>query len=273
MNTEKSQNLAGAPRIISAAVAIVVAISGVLTFGAPAHANSEMNPVINLDGNTLAIEPIAFEIGQRVEIFQLPLEPLPLTRVRTTSRPGYSFGGWSYEPGGAATQTLSSSSYTSTRVFLYAVWNTKINLNGNGATKGSTQAIDYRFAQNLTLPGISSFERKGYSFGGWMTTATPGPVLTSYRAGSSDNGNPTLYALWTRNVTFKAGGGTGALPTPMTFRAGGDRLVLPSGASLSRSGFEFAGWSTTPRGKIVKKATSFLPKSQNTVLYAVWKRN
>lgn len=272
MKIEEGPKASRAPRTVSAAVALVVAVSSVLTFGASAHANTEMTPVINFDGNTLANEPVAFEVGQRIEISQLPLETLPLTRVRTTSRPGYSFGGWSYQPGGPATQTLSSTSHTSSRVFLYAVWNTKISLNGNGATKGSPQSLDYRFAQSLTLPGAGSFEREGYLFGGWMTTPSQGPVLTTYKAGSSDNGNPTLYASWIRNVTFRAGGGTGTLPPSMTFRAGGDRLSLPSGASLTRPGFEFAGWSTKARGKVVKNATSFIPKKANATLHAVWKR-
>jgi hypothetical protein len=273
MKTETSPKRAMAPRIISAASAVAIAISGVLTLGAPAHANSEMTPVINFDGNTLANEPVAFEIGQRIEILQLPLETLPLTRVRTTSRPGYSFGGWSYQPGGVATQTLSSSSHTTTRVFLYAVWNTKINLNGNGATKGSPSTLDYRFAQDLGLPGAGSFKRKDYNFGGWMATATPGPILKSYRAGQSDNGNPTLYAAWTRTVSFKAAGGVGSVPATLTYTAGGNRLSLPTGSTLTRTGFDFVGWSTTPRGRTIKNTENFLPRVSNTVLHAVWKKN
>jgi uncharacterized repeat protein (TIGR02543 family) len=234
---------------------------------------SEMTPIINLEGNQLATEVTTFYVGQRIEIFQLALEPAPLSTVRTTTRSGYSFGGWSYNPGEAPTKTLASSSYTTTRVFLYAVWNTKINLDDNGATKGESQTIDYRFAQDLVLPGAGSLKRKGYSFGGWMTTSAPGPILTSYRAGALDNGNPSLYAAWTRTVSFKAAGGTGTTPSPMTYFAGGERLVLPSASVLSRTGYEFSGWSTTPRGNVVKKSSAFLPKKANVTLYAVWKKN
>lgn len=262
-----------AKSLVSFATAFVLAAGTVLMGSSPALANDEMTPIINLEGNQLATEATTFYVGQRIERFQLALEPSPLSSVRTTTRSGYSFGGWSYKAGEAPTKTLASSSFTTTRVFLYAVWNTKINLDGNGATKGESQTVDYRFAQDLVLPGAGSLKRKGYSFGGWMSTASAGPILTTYRAGAQDNGNPTLYAAWTRSVSFKAAGGTGATPNPMTFVAGGDRLVLPSGSGLSRTGYEFSGWSKTPRGKKITKSTAFLPKTTTTVLYALWKKN
>ena len=259
--------------LVSISSVVVFAASSIFLGSTPAHANDEMKPIVNLEGNQLAVEATTFEVGQRIERFQLALEPAPLNQVRTTTRSGYSFGGWSYQAGGEATKTLASVSSTSTRVFLYAVWNTKINLNGNGATKGSSSTLDYRFAQDLALPGAGSFKRKGYNFGGWMATATPGPILKSYKAGQTDNGNPTLYAAWTRTVSFKAAGGVGSVPAPLTFTAGGNRLTIPTGATLTRTGFDFVGWSTTPRGKVIKKTDSYLPRLKNTVLHAVWKKN
>jgi uncharacterized repeat protein (TIGR02543 family) len=263
-----------AKSLVSFGTAFALAAGTVLMGSSPALANNdEMKPIINLEGNQLATEATTFIVGQRIERFQLALEPNPLSTVRTTTRPGYSFGGWSYKEGEAPTRTLASSSFTTTRVFLYAVWNTKINLDGNGATKGESQTIDYRFAQDLVLPGAGSLMRKGYSFGGWMKTAAPGPIFTTYRAGALENGNPSLYAAWTRTVSFKAARGIGTTPSPMTYFAGGDRLVLPSASGLSRTGYEFSGWSTTPRGKVIKKSSAFLPKKANVTLYAVWKKN
>jgi hypothetical protein len=262
-----------AKSLVSFATAFALAAGTVLMGSSPASANDEMTPIINLEGNQMATEATTYYVGQRIERFQLPLEPAPLSSVRTTTRSGYSFGGWSYKAGEAPIKTLASSSITTTRVFLYAVWNTRINLDANGATKGESQTIDYRFAQDLVLPGAGSLKRKGYSFGGWMTTSAPGPILTTYRAGALENGNPSLYAAWTRTVSFKAASGTGTTPSPMTYFAGGDRLVLPSASGLSRAGYEFSGWSTTPRGKKITKSTAFLPKTTSTVLYALWKKN
>ena len=272
IHTETKTSNISARRILSGLAAVSFSITSVLGIAASANA-SEMNPVITFDGNTLANEPIGFEVGQRIEIYQLLLDPLPLTRERTTSRPGYSFGGWSNQPGGPPITTLSSSSYTSTRVFLYAVWNTKINLDGNGATRGAPVALDYRFSQELSLPGQGSLKRKGYSFGGWMETSKPGPIISSYRAGSLDDGNPTLYAAWKKTINFSSKGSTGAVPASVTLFDGEGGIALPATAgTLSRPGFEFQGWRAKKGGKAIKNTTAYLPKKANVTLRAIWKR-
>jgi hypothetical protein len=253
---------------------ILLASSSFLGLGAPAFSSeTAANPLVIYDGNILATDLMHAQLGQRLAEYDLRLDPKPLSKVSSTTREGYSFGGWSYVAGGEPTLTLETASWTSNRVNLYAVWVTKVNLEGNGATKGSPEPTNYRFGQDLTLPGPGSLKRKGFSFGGWMATSSPGPVLKTFRAGAMDRGNPTLYAAWVRTVSFKSGGGKGVAPSSMTFVAGGNRLVLPSGSSLTRTGFEFAGWSLTPRGKPIKKSAAFLPKSANTVLHAVWRKS
>lgn len=262
----------------AAAFLAAITLTAVGLFGASSPASAdEMKPVITLDGNTLANEPIAFEVGQRVEIFQLPLETFPLNRVRTTNRPGYVFGGWSYQPGGPATTTLSSSSYTSTRVFLYAVWNTKLNLDTSGATSGrvlgDSTTLDYRFGQTLTLPSGGSLKKRGFSFAGWTLAPNSGVVTNTYRAATDALGNPSLYAAWAKTINFTSRGSTGAVPAPVTVFEGGSGIALPTTAgALTRAGFEFRGWATKPRGKVITNTTAFLPKKANVTLHAVWKR-
>lgn len=259
---------------VAATIMVLVSVFGVSSTASA----SEMTPVITFDGNVLANEPIAFEFGQRIEIFQLPLETLPLTRVRTTSRAGYSFGGWSYQPGGSATETLSSSSYTSSRVFLYAVWNTKINLDTNGATSGrllsGESTLDYRFGQNLTLPTGGTIKKRGYSFAGWTLAQDSGVIARTYRAADDASGNPTVYAAWTKTINFRSRGSTGIVPASISYPEGAARISLPtlSQTSLTRPGFDFMGWSTSPRGKVVKNPSSYLPKKASVTLHAVWKR-
>lgn len=260
-------------RAISLTAALALAISGTLLGTSPAYANADMTPVINFDGNVLASSVVHSEKGERIEQYQLALYPLPLSRVMTTDRSGYTFGGWSYRAGDPAVKTLETATATSTRLLLFAVWNTKLTLDGNGATRGSSTTVDYRFSQDLVLPGAGTLKRKGYNFGGWMPSLTPSTPIKTYRAGPTDNGNPTLYAAWTRTVTFKPAGGKGAIPGPLTYFAGGDRLTLPTSTSLTREGFEFVGWSISPRGRTIKNTDSYLPRVKNTVLHAVWKKN
>jgi uncharacterized repeat protein (TIGR02543 family) len=99
--------------------------------------------------------------------------------------------------------------------------------------------------------------------------------VTTYKAKPADNGNPSFVANWKKTITFSAGGGSGIVPAQITYFAGQPRIALPAASevSLTRAGFTFAGWATTPKGKAIKKVNSYLPKKSTTTLYAVWKKN
>jgi uncharacterized repeat protein (TIGR02543 family) len=159
-------------------------------------------------------------------------------------------------------------------MFLYAVWNTKVNLNPNGGT-GAPASLDYRFASNLALPLAPGFKKKGYAFAGWSNSPASNVLVLSYRATADAVGNPTVYAVWKKTINFVSKGSTGAVPAPVTIFEGGAGVALPTAAqvSLTRAGYKFMGWSTTPRGKVVKNSASYLPKKGNVTLYAVWKKN
>lgn len=264
--------------IISAISAVSLAIVGVLGFSVSASA-SEMAPIIEFDRNVLASSVVHSELGVRLEENKVTLDPAPLSRVMTTSRPGYSFGGWSYRVGEAAVTTLVTASHTTTRMTLYAVWNTKLSLDSNGATAGRLPSgqttIEYRFGQDLVLPSSGTVKKKGFSFGGWTLVPNSGQVIKSYRAAGEAAGNPTVYASWVKTINFKSKGSVGTVPTPITIFEGGARVALPTASqvTLTRSGYTFMGWSTTPKGKVVKKSTSYLPKTASVTLHAVWKKN
>lgn len=253
-----------------------LAISG-LVASAPAYANTAQNPTVVFDGNTLATSIPKDEIAGRLGADLLALSPVALTRVVATTRAGYTFGGWSLEKGGAVTEEILTASTSSTFRIIYAIWNTKITYNSNKADSGEltnykTQDV-YRFGQNLALPTAGTLVKSGYSFGGWMTSASSPTRITSYLAGSADVGNPTLYAAWIRNVSFDANGGTGTAPASAVYTSGGPRLKLPSftEVTLKKPGFSFAGWSNSPTGSLVTNPASYLPAVAQTTLYAIWK--
>jgi hypothetical protein len=268
-----------AKRALSVAVATTLAFVSVLGIGPSAHAQEEMTPVINFDGNILASGFVHSQKGERLEQYQVALDSAPLKNVLTTTRAGYSFGGWSYTAGGPAVTTLQTASHTSTRVALYAVWNTKLSLDTNGATSGrlvgGETTVDYRFSQDLVLPSGGTIKKKGYSFGGWTLAADSGVVTSTYRAAPTAVGNPTVYAAWKKTISFKSRGSVGAVPAPITVFEGGARASLPTASqiTLTRTGFTFMGWSTTPRGKAIKNSASYLPKTASITLHAVWKKN
>jgi uncharacterized repeat protein (TIGR02543 family) len=158
-------------------------------------------------------------------------------------------------------------------MWLYAVWNTKFNLDPNGGAGAST--IDYRFGSTLTLPTAPAVSKKGFEFAGWTNAPSSNLLVTTYRAAVDAVGNPTVYAVWKKTINFASRGSTGAVPAPITILEGGAAVALPSAAqvSLTRPGYKFMGWSTTPRGKVMKKSASYLPKKANVTLNAVWKKN
>jgi uncharacterized repeat protein (TIGR02543 family) len=262
-------------RSASTLLAGALAISG-LVASSPAHANTAENPTVVFDGNSLAASVPKDEIAARLDSDSRSLSPIALTRVATTTRPGYTFGGWSLSRGGAVTTEITTSTSDTFRV-IYAVWNTKITYNLNKADSGAltnfqTQDV-YRFGQNLDLPTAGTLVKAGYAFGGWMTSASSPTRITSYMAGSADVGNPTLYAAWIRNVSFDANGGSGTVPESAVYTSGGPRLKLPSftEVTLKKPGFTFAGWSNSPVGSLVTNPGSYLPPVAQTTLYAVWK--
>ena len=260
-------------RVVSAVSAAALALVSVFGVSASAIA-SEMAPIIEFDGNIINSSVVHSEIGERPVEFAVGLNPLPLSRVMTTNRAGYSFGGWSYTQGGPAVTTLQTSSHTTTRMWLYAVWNTKMNLDPKGGA-GTAETVDYRFLSTLTLPTTSTYTKKGFEFAGWSNSPTSNIFVTTYRAAADAVGNPTVYAVWKKTINFVSKGSTGAVPAPVTIFEGGVGVALPTAAqvSLTRSGYKFMGWSTTPRGKVIKNSASYLPKKANVTLNAIWKKN
>lgn len=270
INSVSSKNLT--KRVVSAVSAAALAMVSVFGVSASASA-SEMAPIIEFDGNIIANSVVHSEIGERPIQGVSTLNPLPLSRVMTTNRAGYSFGGWSYAQGGPAVTTLQTATHTTTRMWLYAVWNTKMNLDPKGGT-GTAETVDYRFLSTLTLPTTSTYTKKGFEFAGWSSSSTSNIFVTTYRAAADAVGNPSVYAVWKKTINFASRGSTGAVPAPVIIFEGGAGIALPTAAqiSLTRPGYTFMGWSTTPKGKSVKKSASYLPKKANVTLNAVWKK-
>lgn len=76
------------------------------------------------------------------------------------------------------------------------------------------------------------------------------------------------------NLKYDANGGQGTSPAATTF--GKDGISLASQGSLSKAGFNFAGWGTTVDGAKIYQPGSVYGKTadeaHNTTLYAIWKK-
>ena len=265
-------------RPIAVAAVVSLSISGLFGLAAPAYATTAANPTIIFDGNTLAISVPATETATRVASDSLSLSTESLARTASTSRAGYTFGGWALTRGGAATNQITTATTGDTTRTLFAVWNTSIFYDATGVTTGEltggkTQDT-YRFGQTLTLPTGGTLVKPGFAFGGWMTSSFSTTRLTSYTAAATAVGNPTLYAAWIKTVTFNANTATtGTIPVSQVFVSGGTALKLPvlSEMTLRKAGYDFVGWSTTATGSPVTNPGSYIPLTSQQTLYAIWR--
>ena len=265
-------------RKVALAAIISLGLSGVFGLGVPALATTASNPTIVFDGNTLASSVPGNATSSRVSADSLTLTTGALAQTASTTRSGYTFGGWSLTAGGPAVTEITTATTSDSTRTIYAVWNTKLSYNTNGADSGSLAGAltqdAYRFGQSMTLPTSGTLVKAGFSFGGWLESTSSTTRLTTYQAASSETGDRTVYAAWIKTVSFNPNGASlGTLPTALTYFAGGARLKLPalSEMTLRRPGYEFVGWSVSPTGKLVSNPTSYVSVVSQRTLFAIWR--
>jgi uncharacterized repeat protein (TIGR02543 family) len=272
----QSQTFRSRPLAVALSISLVTA--GLFGLGAPAQATTASNPTIVFDGNGLATSVPASQAATRVSSDSLALSTESLSRTSSTTRAGYTFGGWSLTQGGAATTAITTATTSDTTRTIFAVWNTTLNYNLNGADSGlpagNATSTTYRYWQTLTLPTVGTMTRSGFAFGGWMSSSVSTNRVTTYSAAADAVGNPTLFAAWIKTVTFNANTAlVGSIPASDVFVAGGTPLKLPvlSEMTLRKPGYDFVGWSTTATGSVVSNSASYVPLVSQQTLYAIWK--
>ena len=263
---------------LAVALSVSLTIGGLFALGVPALATTATNPTIVFDGNSISATIPATQSATRVSADSLSVSTESLARTATTTRTGYTFGGWALTQGDAATTAITTRTTSDTTRTLYAVWNTTLTYNLNGADSGlpsgSATTTTYRFWNNLTLPTVGTMVKSGFAFGGWMEATVSTNRSTTYTAASDAVGNPTLYAAWIKTVTFNSNTATsGTVPSSQIYSSGGTALTLPvlSEMTLRKTGYDFAGWSTTATGTPVSNPGSYVPLVSQQTLYAIWR--
>ena len=185
---------------------------------------------------------------------------------------GYAFAGWYTKDGTNGDWGEKATTATVGQTY-YAKWVNEITFNANGGSGTMTpQKITEGATTNLTA---NEFTKTGYTFSGWNTSADG--AGTSYGDQvTAPNSATTLYAQWTPNtytISFNANGGSGTTAnvgatydTPATLTANG----------FTKSGYNFAGWTTTSGGTVVEysdgaQVLNLTATASGTItLYAVW---
>jgi uncharacterized repeat protein (TIGR02543 family) len=213
-------------------------------------------------------------------VIQTNNAPAGLTPFSTLSfsNPNYMFEAWNTQRNGSGVTYLDQAVYPfGVDVDLYAQWSPDrydLSFSSNSGT-GSVSPISSVYGSTVTLPQGSSISKPDYELVGWNTD--PLGNGTQYQLGSSIKvtGNETLYAMWSQLscvVTFDVPGLKGKV-APITDLAG-NPIHLPSTVGLTRPGFSFAGWYSSPTGRtLVGKVGSLFTPTTSVTLYARWTGN
>ena len=193
--------------------------------------------------------------------------------LATGTRTGYTLDGW-YTTSACTTKVSTSTKVTSESQTVYAKWKPNtyyVKFNGNGNTGGSmtNQTFTYDTGQNLKA---NAFEKTGYSFQGWATSASGNKVYDDKASvknlTSSNGGTVNLYAVWKANdytLKYNANGGTVSPTTKsVTFNTEYGTLPIPT-----RAGYIFIGWYTSDNGGTQVSSTTKMT-TEGAEIFAHW---
>lgn len=144
-----------------------------------------------------------------------------------------------------------------------------ISFNANGGSGAPSDMTKMHFT-SLTLPATKP-TRTGYSFMGWATDSSASSVAYLSGGTYSENGDTTLYAVWSPNiytVKYDANGGSGA-PSSQT-KTFGQNITLSTSVP-SRNNYVFIGWATqSDSTAVIYESGEVYTADENITLYAVW---
>jgi uncharacterized repeat protein (TIGR02543 family) len=200
----------------------------------------------------------------------------------TPTRTGYTFGNWFSDDqfttligAGGAGYSPNGTSLTPTA---YAKWtgiNRTVTYSATTAESGAvpTDSANYLIGASVTIQGnTGSLARPGYTFVGWTFASDgTGAVLNSGNTYTTQTSNMIFYAKWSANtytVTYNKNGASGS-PTAasVNYTTGGTAITLTTVGTMTKTGFDFGGWSATPTGSAL---TGTYTTSVDVTLYAVW---
>jgi uncharacterized repeat protein (TIGR02543 family) len=193
-------------------------------------------------------------------------------------RNGYSFQGWATSSNTTTVSHANLASYTmgASSATLYAVWQGTITFNANGGS-GTMASQLIGTGRGLTL-AANAFTRAGYTFAGWATGSSGAVAYANGATYDASSGTATLYARWSRSVSYNANNATsGTVPVSSSFVPGlgataaantGGLMYLPGGLQAKK----FVGWNTQANGSGTSYAAnaSFTMPDTDLVLYAQW---
>jgi uncharacterized repeat protein (TIGR02543 family) len=201
------------------------------------------------------------------------------------TKTGYNFAGW-YRLSNLSGSAIGSTYSPTSNQTIYAKWaaiaysvvyNADIVVGGITYSPNSgtvpTDADTYNIGQNAPVKTNSgNLVRTGYTFGGWVTNLDgTGTALNSGQTVTIGSSNVQLYPKWnpvTYTITYNKNGSTGSLARSSdTYTTGDPSLTLPGAGTMTKIGYNFAGWATSPTGAALPATYS---TTTDITLYAKW---
>lgn len=192
------------------------------------------------------------------------------------SRPNYTFVGWSTTSGTTSAEYDNRGRITPAGdMTLYAVWakqsyTISFNKGAINAT-GEMNPLTVEAGSSIEL-SANAFERSGYSFLGWSTSAYSTTVVYEDRDVITPTGNMTLYAVWNHDsciITFDKNADDAVGEMEQQEVKINEPTTLNSN-KFTREGYYFRGWSTTSNGTVEYDNMRSITISDNITLYAIW---
>lgn len=118
-------------------------------------------------------------------------------------------------------------------------------------SNGGTGTMANQTASTSTPLTANAFSRTGYSFAGWNTVADGSGTAYSNTANYPFTSSATLFAQWTPNnntITFDGNGATSGSTASQVIQTDASANLTNNG--FIRTGYSFAGWSTTAGGAV-----------------------
>ncbi|MEI9907912.1 MAG: InlB B-repeat-containing protein [Actinomycetota bacterium] len=202
-------------------------------------------------------------------------DPTSLIDDPELSNSGYAFGGWTTVPGDTTTVVDSLGPITSAAT-VYALWLPvyTITYDTTTATSGllDPSTDEYIYTDDPTeLIDASTVNAQvhklHYTFGGWTLVPFDTSTFVTSLEISSDT---TVYAYWNLalyHIHYNVNGGTGSIADG-EYTSGDAATTLSNGAGLTKIGFNFAGWTTTPNN--AGTAISTYASDADVTVYAFW---
>jgi uncharacterized repeat protein (TIGR02543 family) len=199
------------------------------------------------ESSTSNVATIALDNIRWYNTCTLPPTHLALVSVPTTGAVGSNLTSFTTEArSGSSTGPVSNS-------FTGAITVAKVS--GSGSISGTT-------APNATA-GVSTYSNIQFSSADTYTinATAAAPIVTA-----ATSGNIVYSAASSYTVTFNGNGSTGG---SMSDQSASTSTVLTSNA-FTRTGYTFAGWSTSAGGAVVYADGASYPFTSSTTLYAQW---